>query len=84
MAAVAALIDALYLAFVVLMLARSLIIYTQVDPYHPAVIWLYRLTEPILQPIRKLLSPNSMLDISPFIALLLAWIIRSVLIAIFV
>ena len=52
------------------LLARALMSWIpNMDPYHPAVQFLYSLTEPILQPIRKLVPPlGGMMDISMIIA----------------
>lgn len=52
------------------LLARALVSWIpNLDPYHPAVQVLYRLTEPVLDPIRKLVPPlGGMIDISIIIA----------------
>jgi YggT family protein len=58
-----------------ILLARVLISWFQVDPYNPLVQLLYRLTEPLLAPIRRILPPAGMLDLSPlvgFVAIRLA------------
>jgi YggT family protein len=53
-----------------ILLARALISWIpNIDPYHPAVQFLYQLTEPILDPIRKLVPPlGGMMDISLIVA----------------
>jgi YggT family protein len=53
-----------------------------VDPYHPAVQLLYQITEPILAPLRRVIPPVAMMDISAIIALLLLQIIQEILKAI--
>jgi YggT family protein len=63
-------------------LARVLLSWVRVSPYHPAVEFLYRLTEPILAPLRRIIPPLGMVDISPVIALFLLQIIQQVLVAI--
>lgn len=52
------------------LLARALVSWIpNLDPYHPAVRFLYTLTEPVLEPIRKLVPPlGGMIDISIIIA----------------
>jgi YggT family protein len=52
------------------LLARALISWIpNLDPYHPAVQFLYSITEPVLEPIRKLVPPlGGMIDISMIIA----------------
>ncbi len=63
-----------------LLLARVLQIYTFVllirilitwipnlDPYHPIVQMLFQVTDPVLEPARKLIPPIGMIDISPIV-----------------
>ena len=55
-----------------IVLARVIISWVHVDPYNPVVMWIYRLTEPLLDPIRRLVPPGRTgLDFSPLILLLL-------------
>jgi YggT family protein len=53
-----------------ILVARALISWIpNIDPYHPAVQFLNSLTEPVLEPIRKLVPPlGGMIDISMIIA----------------
>lgn len=53
-----------------ILLARALVSWIpNLDPYHPAVQFLYRLTEPVLEPIRKIIPPlGGMIDISIIVA----------------
>jgi YggT family protein len=53
-----------------ILLARALVSWIpNLDPYHPAVQFLYTITEPVLEPIRKLVPPlGGMIDISMIIA----------------
>lgn len=52
------------------LLARALVSWIpNLDPYNPAVQVLYRLTEPVLEPIRKLIPPlGGMVDVSIIVA----------------
>ena len=52
-------------------LARVLLSWVRVSPYHPAVEFLYRITEPILAPLRRVIPPVGMADISPIVAMIL-------------
>ncbi|MFH1359651.1 MAG: YggT family protein [Candidatus Omnitrophota bacterium] len=52
-----------------LILIRALISWVSPDPLNPIVQFLYRTTEPILNPIRRFL-PLSGIDFSPIIAFL--------------
>ncbi len=65
-----------------LILIRALLSWVNPDPYNPIVQFLYKTTEPILYPIRKIL-PESLkfgIDISPIIAFLAIVFLRSFLI----
>ena len=55
-----------FYSFVVL--ARILLTWVpNLDPYHPAVKLLHQVTEPVLEPARKLIPPLGMMDISPVV-----------------
>lgn len=43
------------------------------DPYHPAVQFLHQITDPVLEPARRLIPPIGMIDISATIVLLVIW-----------
>jgi YggT family protein len=75
-------IDFVFTLLNLAMLARVLLSWVRVSPYHPAVEFLYRITEPILAPLRRVIPPVGMVDISPVIALLLLQIVQQVLVAI--
>jgi len=63
-------------------LIRALISWVNPDSYNPIVQFLYKTTEPILYPIRKLLPLDfrSGIDISPIIAFLMIMFLKSFLI----
>ncbi|MCF7872843.1 MAG: YggT family protein [Candidatus Omnitrophica bacterium] len=65
-----------------LILIRALISWVNPDPYNPIVQFLYKTTEPILYPIRKLLPQGLRfgIDISPIIAFLAIIFLRSFLV----
>ena len=52
-----------------MILIRALISWVNPDPYNTIVQFLYRTTEPILEPIRRVL-PQTGIDVSPIIAFL--------------
>jgi YggT family protein len=65
-----------------LILVRALISWVNPDPYNPIVRFLYKTTEPILYPIRRMLPLDAGigLDISPIIAFLILIFLRSFLV----
>ncbi len=52
----------------------------RVDMYHPLIRFLYQITDPILEPIRRF-TTFGMMDFSPIVALILLEIIQQVLVA---
>jgi YggT family protein len=63
----------------VAILGRVVMSWVSVDrssPFYPVVAIIYRITEPILGPIRSVLPNFGTLDLSPMVALLLIWFIR--------
>jgi YggT family protein len=75
-------IDLVFTLLSLAILARVLLSWVRVSPYHPAVEFLYQITEPILGPLRRAIPPVGMVDISPVIAIILLQIIQQVLVAI--
>lgn len=51
----------------------------RIDPFHPVIRFLYQITDPILEPIRRF-ATFGMMDFSPIVALILLEIIRRVLV----
>ena len=50
---------------------RALISWVNPDPYNQIVVFLYRITEPVLWPIRRILPMRNIgIDISPIIVIL--------------
>ena len=49
----------------------------RVSPYSPWVRWSYVLSEPILRPLRQVIPPIGMIDISPIAAYFLLWLLQS-------
>ncbi|MBN1308202.1 MAG: YggT family protein [Chitinispirillaceae bacterium] len=56
----------------VIVVIRVLFSWISVDEYHPVVRWIYRLTEPLLEPIRRIVPTGGLgIDFSPLLLLLL-------------
>jgi YggT family protein len=64
--------------FQFILLARVLIGWIQVDPYHPIVQILYRITEPLLEPIRQVMPQGTGVDFSPLIAMILVQVVVTI------
>ena len=65
-------------------IVRALISWVNPDPFNPIVRFLHGITEPILNPIRKILpfGLRMGIDISPFIAVLLIIFLQSFLLGV--
>ena len=62
-------------------IAAALITWVSPDPRNPIVIFLHRVTEPVLQPVRRMLPPwkTGGLDLSPMIVLIAIQFIERVI-----
>ena len=77
--ALAQVIDLLLTVLYWLILARAIISWVSPDQFNPIVQFLYRTTDPILEPIRRLL-PTMGIDISPILAFLGIMFLQSFLV----
>lgn len=69
--ALAKVIDIILTVYLWIIIARALISWVNPDPYNKIVIFLYRVTEPVLGPIRRILPRHNLpIDFSPLIVLL--------------
>lgn len=78
--ALASIADIVLSIFYWLILIRALISWVNPDPYNVIVQFLYRTTEPVLQPIRRILPPMG-IDISPIIAFLAIIFLKGFIVA---
>ncbi|MEW5766437.1 MAG: YggT family protein [bacterium] len=63
------LLDILCKIFYFLLVARIFLSWVNPDPYHPIVEFIYKITEPILGPIRRIIPLQvGVIDLSPIIA----------------
>jgi YggT family protein len=64
----------------VILLARILMSWIRPDPYHPVVQWLRKLTDPVLEPVRRLLPLNAGgIDFSPMVVFIVLEVIERIL-----
>ncbi len=77
--------------FEIALIARVIISWLPISRYNKAVDLLYSITEPVLAPIRNMLSRSSflnnsmlsMMDFSPIVAFILIGILRNVIVMLF-
>lgn len=73
-------INVLFYALNLAILIRVILSWVNVSPYHPLVSLIYQITDPIIEPLRRIVPPIGMIDITPLLALLLLQVIQRVLI----
>ena len=77
------LVNAIYWIVFILLLVRMIFSWVRVDPYDPT--WgrlqqlVFQATEPLLAPIRNIIPPTGMLDLSPLILLIGLAILRQLI-----
>jgi YggT family protein len=73
------LLNAAFTLYELAIIARALLPWFRVSPYHPAMRFLIQITEPLLAPIRRNLPAIGGLDFSPMAALLILWAVEMLL-----
>jgi YggT family protein len=73
-------VELAFTVFTLLILARIVISWLNLDPYHPAVQFLHNATEPILAPVRRVIPPMGMFDLSPMVVMIGALFLQRILI----
>jgi YggT family protein len=61
-----------------LILARVLLSWFPISPWHPVSRWLHRIVDPILRPFRRILPTFGGMDFSPMLALATVYVLQSV------
>ena len=79
--AVANLVDVVLVVYMWIIIARAILSWVNPDPYNPLARFLYRVTEPVLRPVRDRLPTLQMgLDLSPMIVLLGIYFLKEFLV----
>jgi len=69
--ALAKVIEIVLTVYMWIIVARALISWVNPDPYNKIVIFLYRVTEPVLQPVRRMIPRHNLpVDFAPLVVLL--------------
>ena len=58
---------------------RVLLSWFPIDPHNPLVTALHEVTEPILQPLRRIIPRLGMIDITPLVAIILLQVLGQAL-----
>ncbi len=79
--AIANLVNLVLVVYMWIIIARAILSWVNPDPYNPIVRFLYRVTEPVLRPVRDRLPTFQMgLDLSPMVVLLGIYFLKEFLI----
>ncbi len=61
-----------------IVIIRALLSWVSPDPYNPIVRFLYRATEPVLRPVRRLVPMGNIgIDISPVIVIVVIYLLQN-------
>jgi YggT family protein len=74
------LVNLFFTLYTFLIFGRVLLSWVRLSPYHPVAEWIYRLTEPVLAPIRNMMPQTGMFDWSPMIAMFGLMILRQIVV----
>lgn len=64
----------------VVFIVRAILSWVRPDPRQPAVAFMYRVTDPILNYIRRFVPPFGTIDVSPLLVLVVVWFLDSFLV----
>ena len=70
--------DGLLTIYKYILLANVIISWVNADPYNPIVRFIYRITDPLLNRIRRHMPDTGVLDLSPLVAFALIYVIQIV------
>lgn len=59
---------------------RSILSWFIQDPYHPVMKFLIEVTEPILQPLRRVMPQTPGIDLTPFVAMIALLLLRQIIV----
>ena len=61
-----------------IVIIRALLSWVNPDPYNPVVRFLYRVTEPVLRPVRRLIPMGNIgIDVSPVIVIVVIYVLQN-------
>ena len=79
--ALAKIIDLALNVYIWIVIGRALISWVNPDPYNPIVTFLFRATEPVLAPIRRLIPIGGLgIDISPIVVIMIIYFLQTFLV----
>ncbi|MCY3802264.1 MAG: YggT family protein [Chloroflexi bacterium] len=71
-------------ALTIVIFIRSILSWFIQDPYHPVMKLLIEVTEPILQPLRRVMPQTPGFDLTPFVAMLALQLLQRIIVSLLV
>ncbi len=75
-------ISRIFTLYAIVLLARAFTTWVEANPYNPIVEFLYKVTEPVLKPIRRFLPKIRMdryqIDLSVFVAVIVCFLLSEI------
>jgi YggT family protein len=62
-----------------IIIARAIISWMNPNPYNPIIRIICAITDPVLDPIRRMLPDMGGIDISPFVVMIIIWVLMSLI-----
>ena len=77
----ASFVSLLFWALELAILIRVLMSWIRPNPNNPFVQAIYQITEPIMGPLRRIIPPLGMIDITPMVALIILQIVQEIVLS---
>jgi YggT family protein len=82
LSAVATVLDMALTFYMWVLIVRALLSWVNPDPYNPIVQFLYKVTEPVLHPVRRVIGGYRLgIDLSPLVVILVIIFLQQFLVA---
>jgi YggT family protein len=82
LSAVATVLDMALTFYMWVLIVRALLSWVNPDPYNPIVQFLYKVTEPVLDPVRRVIGGYRLgIDLSPLVVILVIIFLQQFLVA---
>ncbi len=75
-------INLLFWALNLAILIRVVLSWLNVNPYSPLVSFIWQVTDPILEPLRRIVPPLGMIDLTPILAMILLSVVQQILLSV--
>ena len=64
----------------IVLIVRIVLTWVPHNPYHPAATFLHKITEPVLEPVRRIIPSIGGIDVSPIVVFIVLHFIKRVFI----